>query len=1240
MTSPAGSDHDVFLSYASVDRSTAGTIRDALLAAGLSVWMDDRRIDTFDGITAALKAGLAGSRSILVCLTRDYLDRPTCQWELCEALARTGEHERESRIFLVAVDGAELVDLPMALVDLRRLVLSPRSNPEILDALLAEAISRIRTKLARTEGTLGPELPPVVGRWWPRPPVASDTFTGRFLELIHLHGLLVGDAQLVLSRTVGTRRPVCLVGMGGVGKTLLAEEYSRRFGRTHPGGIFRISAYGDRIRRAGVVEEAWDELTGLLTGQMKNLLSHLYRAPTTVANDLPPLDSLSELSDLRAALHDVFAAADQPLLWIVDDVPDGLGVDELQTLLCPHPQLGANLLTSRSGAYQALMETIDLDTLDPDQSVALLARHRVPQTLEDRRHALTVAAALGGHPLALDVTGARLARGTLSYQDLSNRLRGEAVGGYEEIAAALRDELPTGHATSIVMTLSDSLDALPVASRRTIELASVLSPSDPVPFPLAAVLLPKGRSRGDGRPPEPSEYGDWNVSERAVQLVQDATDEVVGARLVRVDATSYVTHILVSGVARELLRRSSRLSRRSGQAVTRALAWKRTWPMVMHNPYSPQSAQLGLVSVRHLLHLTDCGIERWGRTSWSRRRELIELRMWFSGALDQMGFEVPARTAATDTITRVADRLGSDRQDLDYGGELLALAWGDDAHARMVVELRMLPMSDRWNGPLSTGSFHLLHRLVADLDSMTASGHLTRRPGEMARSELASRYRSAIDEAGSRRARLALMTEHRRLLKQLGRETEFSAVGSSMRELLDEWLADVRTSAEPSAEDGFEAFTALHAFRRSEGTSLRPDEWVAFLDVHERFIDELRHRAADPAATKDLVHTLEVRTAEADRRDELQRLEDKYRDILLPSPTPTWTAGSPLTSWDDVRREVEYLKSLPLDPDVTRIAERLHTMVDDILGEVGQDLSEYLSRVRFLLLILRREAEPGWDYDALSGAHPLTVESAAMKRRFEDEARYVRETDAATLGVSQGDYLALLAWIGDMLQGLAIGDDEDAPQTFLRLAQELEHTHGRLAPLTLEAWEGAAENSDRRGDLDEATHWQRGIAIRSDIANRYLQILDNATQSAGAASEEAFAALKKATEYLRLSERVPEILAVAQEFYEAVCRETGPRSAEARTARRLLAEMPSPATTAPEHATRFRDVLGSYAAVARKAGSGRRRVRAAGGDSVRRGGGDREQNRAIREWARQQGLDVNDRGRIPLNVVEAYHQSR
>jgi hypothetical protein len=43
--------------------------------------------------------------------------------------------------------------------------------------------------------------------------------------------------------------------------------------------------------------------------------------------------------------------------------------------------------------------------------------------------------------------------------------------------------------------------------------------------------------------------------------------------------------------------------------------------------------------------------------------------------------------------------------------------------------------------------------------------------------------------------------------------------------------------------------------------------------------------------------------------------------------------------------------------------------------------------------------------------------------------------------------------------------------------------------------------------------------------------------------------------------------------------------------------------------------------------------------TARRASVDREQNQAIREWARKQGMKVNDRGRIPAELLEAYHKA-
>ncbi|MGY1707202.1 Lsr2 family protein [Geodermatophilus sp. SYSU D00697] len=74
-----------------------------------------------------------------------------------------------------------------------------------------------------------------------------------------------------------------------------------------------------------------------------------------------------------------------------------------------------------------------------------------------------------------------------------------------------------------------------------------------------------------------------------------------------------------------------------------------------------------------------------------------------------------------------------------------------------------------------------------------------------------------------------------------------------------------------------------------------------------------------------------------------------------------------------------------------------------------------------------------------------------------------------------------------------------------------------------------------------------------------------------------------------------------------------------------------------KNAEEMRNALSRYVQAARKVGRGSGRA-SGGGRSRPTGGGrmDREQAGAIRDWARKNGHQVSDRGRIPASVVEAY----
>lgn len=73
-----------------------------------------------------------------------------------------------------------------------------------------------------------------------------------------------------------------------------------------------------------------------------------------------------------------------------------------------------------------------------------------------------------------------------------------------------------------------------------------------------------------------------------------------------------------------------------------------------------------------------------------------------------------------------------------------------------------------------------------------------------------------------------------------------------------------------------------------------------------------------------------------------------------------------------------------------------------------------------------------------------------------------------------------------------------------------------------------------------------------------------------------------------------------------------------------------------KNAQKLRNEFKPWVEAGRRVG-GRRRGRPAGGSGRGRPGIDREQSAAIREWARRNGHKVSTRGRIPADVIEAFH---
>src|SRR5436190_1008732 len=77
-----------------------------------------------------------------------------------------------------------------------------------------------------------------------------------------------------------------------------------------------------------------------------------------------------------------------------------------------------------------------------------------------------------------------------------------------------------------------------------------------------------------------------------------------------------------------------------------------------------------------------------------------------------------------------------------------------------------------------------------------------------------------------------------------------------------------------------------------------------------------------------------------------------------------------------------------------------------------------------------------------------------------------------------------------------------------------------------------------------------------------------------------------------------------------------------------------------DNADNLRAALDEFVAAARRTGGRMKRSTGAAKPAPSRPAANREQTKAVREWARQNGFELADRGRIPANVIEAYEDAQ
>ncbi|QQP93747.1 tetratricopeptide repeat protein (plasmid) [Skermanella sp. TT6] len=453
-------DYDIFFSYAHADRDAALPVIKALKARNLRVFHDETEITDGESIRRRIMEGLGRARMLVAWYSATYPTRRACQWELTSAII-AAQHEFP--------DGRT--------VERRILALNPEAGAghlqpadilakKYVDARGARAEALAGRAAALLEGLAGSfgEVQALGGPLWHggNPRAGSSRFVGRFPDMWRIDERLSKNRiALITGDSVGL---VQVQGMGGIGKTLLAEEYARRFCAAYPGGIFWLDAGRGQdlgAQRQGIAESLGSATAGL--------------GPDAVAGLLK--GKLAER---------------ETYLWIVDDLPPDAGTADLNAWSAPTAN-GATLVTTRSTALAGSGFVHRLGLLSDDEAHELLTSRRAPRNDVERAAAREILALLGNHALAVDVAGAAVEM--LGYQDFHDLLRDPAEDA-TDLAAELADSLPTGHAQQIAATLLASIDRLDAASLRLLHLAALLA-SAPIPRPLVADVF--ARLSGGGK---------------------------------------------------------------------------------------------------------------------------------------------------------------------------------------------------------------------------------------------------------------------------------------------------------------------------------------------------------------------------------------------------------------------------------------------------------------------------------------------------------------------------------------------------------------------------------------------------------------------------------------------------------------------------------------------------------------------------------------------------------------------
>ena len=404
---------DVFISYRHADADDVQALVSACKRTGLEVWFDEQRIETFASIQSAIEIGLAQAKALLVWYSPAYPQSRACQWELTAALvAAQREGDVRRRILIVNPADNNIHIHPVELRDAK--YAAAPADAAAFDALAAA----VKQQCATLETPLGAsgagDLPPWIGSW---SGFGSSRFIGRVRELWEIHSGLHAAASPVITDRVA-RPLVWITGMGGSGKSVLAEEYALRFGAAYPAGAVWLRAFGHDDTRANASPD----------DRAQDRERQLAAIAESTGIDVKGLNA----NEIRTKLGEKLDVAGK-YLWVVDDLPSGLSWEATLPWLAPSAN-GHTLVSTRRRHESGEGLQVRVEELDEEDAYVLLTTQRTPESEDQKSAARRIVKALGLNPLGIELATAAIAQ--TGYAEFDEQLD-QAADDELEFAASL-----------------------------------------------------------------------------------------------------------------------------------------------------------------------------------------------------------------------------------------------------------------------------------------------------------------------------------------------------------------------------------------------------------------------------------------------------------------------------------------------------------------------------------------------------------------------------------------------------------------------------------------------------------------------------------------------------------------------------------------------------------------------------------------------------------------------------------